>query len=349
MATKNNKTTEEEIAQTEVNSVDEAVDLTEEIKPEPAQTEQSAGLKRVPQKEKVLTKAQKRKQTAMRLILLNVGILMMSFSVYFFQTPNNFTLGGVAGIAILLSEMIPISWLTQSVVMAIINVLLIILGLIILGKECTFKTIYCSLLYTFVIWLFEFTDVIGHITDSPTLTNQPFLEMVYAILLFGVGGALVFSVGASSGGTDIIALILKKFTKINVGTALMIIDLIVVCIGMYQFADISIALFSFMGLFAKSYLLDSVIENMSKTKYITIITKMPEEVGEFIISALDHSYTMYDAEGGYTGEKKKVLITVCKRSEALKLKSKVKQMDPESFVIITNANEILGKGFAGNF
>lgn len=305
-------------------------------------------------KEKLLTPKQKRIRTAVRFLLLNVGIFMMSLSVYFFQTPNNFTLGGVAGIAILLSNIIPLEFFSQSVVMAIINVLLLILGLIILGKQCTIKTIYCSLLYTFIIWLFEFTDILGHIPNLPkndfgmhTLTEQPFLEMVYAILLFGVGGALVFNCGASSGGTDIIALILKKYTKINVGMALMIIDLIVVCVSIFTFQNVEIALFSFMGLFAKSSLLDSVIESIGKTKYITIITKSPDEIAKYILEVIQHGYTKYDAQGGYTGENKKVLVTVCKRGEALKLKTKVKQLDPEAFVIITDANEILGKGFGG--
>ena len=304
-----------------------------------------AGEKKIT-KDKVLPKAQKRKKIAVKCLLLNIGIIMMSASVYFFQTPNNFTLGGVAGIAILLSNLIPIEFFSQAVIMAIINVFLLILGLIILGKQCTVLTIYCSLLYTGLIWLLELVLPIEMLTGgSATLTDQPFLEMVYAILLFGVGGALVFNCGASSGGTDIIALILKKFTKINVGMALMIIDLMVVCVSIITFNSVTTALFSFMGLFAKSFLLDGVIESIGKTKYITIITKHPDEIGKFILEVINHGYTKYDAEGGYTNEKKKVLVTVCKRSEALKLKTSVKNMDPEAFLIITDANEILGKGF----
>ena len=302
---------------------------------------------------KTLTKQQKRKRTAMKWVLLNLGIIMMSCSVYFFQTPNNFTLGGVAGIAILLANVINHPFFTQAVIMAIINVFLLVLGLIILGKQCTFLTIYCSLFYTGFIWLFEFTDIMGLITGIPTpqggvavpLTDQPFLEMCYAILLFGVGGALIFNCGASSGGTDIIALILKKFTKINVGMALMLIDCVVVCVSITAFQSPSTALYSFMGLFAKSFLLDSVIESIGKTKYITIITKCPDEIGKYILEVINHGYTKYDAEGGYTNEKKKVLVTVCKRGEALKLKAKVKELDKPAFVILTDANEILGKGF----
>lgn len=295
--------------------------------------------------EKVLTPAQKRARTALRWVLLNVGVLMMAASVYFFQVPNNFTLGGISGISIILSKYVTpvIPFLTQAVIMAIINVFLLILGLAILGKQCTLRTIYCSLAYTLEIWLLEFLQVLP---AGEPLTDDPFLELVYAILLFGVGGALIFNCGASSGGTDIIALILKKFTSLNVGVALMLVDLVVVCISFYTFT-VSAALFSLLGVFAKSFLLDGVIESIGKTKYITIITTHHEIISEYILQVIKHGYTIYDAEGGYTGEPKKVMVTVCKRGEALKLKQKVKTADPSAFVIITDANEILGKGFGG--
>ena len=306
--------------------------------------------------DKVLTKAQQRKRSVVRWVILIFGILMMSCSVYFFQTPNDITLGGIAGVAVIINSFLPeavAAILTQGVIMAIINVILLVIGLIILGKQCTIRTIFCSLFYTAFIWVFEYFDIVGLINSAVgregirTLTDQPLLELVYAILLFGIGGALVFNCGASSGGTDIIALILKKFTNINVGMALMIIDMIVVCISFYTFGSVSAGLFSVLGLFTKSFLLDGVIESMGKTKYLTIITENPEKIAEYILKVINHGYTMYDAEGGYTHKKKKVLVTVCKRSEALKIKMKIHQEDPTSFVIITDANEILGKGFGG--
>ncbi len=309
--------------------------------------------------DKVLTKTQQRKRSVLRWVILIFGIIMMSCSVYFFQTPNDFTLGGIAGIAVILESFIkPLApFFTQGVIMAIINVALLIIGLIILGKQCTVRTIFCSLFYTAFIWLFEYLDVIGAINTAigrvneagvalRSLTDEPLLELVYAILLFGIGGALVFNCGASSGGTDIIALILKKFTNINVGMALMIIDMIVVLVSFYTF-DVDKGLFSVLGLFTKSFLLYGVIESIGKTKYLTIITENPEKIAEYILKVINHGYTMYDAEGGYTHKKKKVLVTVCKRSEALKIKMKIHQEDPASFVIITDANEILGKGFGG--
>lgn len=297
-----------------------------------------------------LTPAQKRMRTVLRWLLMTGGILMMAISVYFFQTPNNFTLGGVAGIALLLANATADAapFLTQGVYIAIINVFLLALGLVILGKQCTIRTIYCSLLYTLAIWVFEliFGPDGQPVKLALPMTDQPFMELCYAILFFGLGGALVFNCGSTSGGTDIIALILKKYTKLNVGVALMLIDFIVVCISFATFTMQS-ALYSLLGLFAKSFLLDSIIESIGKTKYITIITSHPELISEYILKVINHGYTVYDAEGGYTGEPKKVMVTVCKRSEALKLKQQVKTVDPSAFVIITDANEILGKGFGG--
>lgn len=308
----------------------------------PQETEYSDAIK--------LTPAQKRMRTLLRWLLMTGGILMMAVSVYFFQTPNNFTLGGVAGIALLLADATAASapFMTQGVYIAIINVFLLALGLAVLGKQCTIRTIYCSLLYTLAIWVFEqLFGPDGQPVKLPLpMTDQPFMELCYAILLFGLGGALVFNCGSTSGGTDIIALILKKYTKLNVGIALMLIDFVVVCISFATFT-IQSALYSLLGLFAKSFLLDSVIESIGKTKYITIITSHPELISEYILKVINHGYTAYDAEGGYTGEPKKVMVTVCKRSEALKLKQQVKAVDPSAFVIITDANEILGKGFGG--
>ena len=282
-----------------------------------------------------------KKQTVLQWVMITVGSFMMAISVYFFQTPNNITLGGVAGIAFLLEKVA----LSQGVWMLIINGALMILGLIVLGKQCTVRTIYSSALYTGLIYLFELIGKSVNI-QHPVTGDSIFLALTYSILLFVVGGALIFNCGASSGGTDIIALIFKKFTRLNVGVALFIVDFAVVCITIYS-VSVETALFSFMGLFAKSFLLDSVIEGLGRTKYITVITSMPDEIGKYIIDEVHHSYTVYEAKGGYTGEQKQVILTICKRSEAWKLKTKIKQIDPCAFVIISNANEIMGKGFGG--
>lgn len=282
------------------------------------------------------------KREVVRWLLITLGSIMMATSVYFFQTPNGITLGGIAGVGFLLEQATKLS---QGIWMLIINGALLILGLVILGKQCTLLTIYSSALYTGVINLLEVIGKAANI-QHPITGGNTFLALTYAILLFGVGGALIFNCGASSGGTDIIALIIKKFTHLNVGVTLFLVDFVVVCITIYS-VNVEIALCSFMGLFAKTFLLDGVIEGLGRTKYITVITSMPEEIGKYILDGVHHGYTIYDARGGYTGDEKKIILTICKRSEAWKLKNKIKQIDPSAFVIISNANEIMGKGFGG--
>lgn len=345
------ETAEESVAEEEIASADAAV-LTqsvaeEENKPE-SQTEVTADAAAAAKQQsgvvvdgKIMSKSQRNKRTALRWTYITFGAILMSISVYFFQVPNNFTLGGVGGISIVLSNYITahVPFLTQAVIMAIINVVLLIIGFIILGKQCTVRTIYCSLLYTGLIWVFEAVDIIGLITGVPTpkggtpipLTTQidelgnviagsgqPFLELCFSILLFGVGGALIFNCGASSGGTDIIALIMKKFTKLNVGVALMIVDMTIIVVSIFTFKDVSTALYSFLGLFARTFLLDGVIESFGKTKYLTIITKNPQDIGDYILKVVNHSYTMYDAEGGYTHERKKCLLPYASATKRLK-------------------------------
>ena len=285
-------------------------------------------------------KPQKQKKSAWEVIkywlLLNIGALCVSTGVYFFKAPNHFATGGVSGISIILAPYIP--FLKQSDLVMIINVLLLLIGLIFLGKKVILKTLYCSLVYSAENMLFE------HLLPlNGPLTDQPFMELVIAILLTGIGSAIMFNCKASSGGTDIIALILKKYTKLNTGKALLATDLVIACFA-FLFG-VQAGLYSLLGLFAKAFVIDGVIENIGKTKYITIITTSPELVGKYIIEKMKRDYTSYKATGGYTGNEKTVLITVCKRTEALKLKTKVKQLDKSSFVIITDANEILGKGF----
>lgn len=349
------------VAETEIENPtpaaeDKPQDIAEEISTladaEGNVAEAAAPVVQKPRGDKVLTKAQRRKRTAIRWILMNVGIILMSLSVYFFQMPYNFVLGGVGGISIMLSTVITplVPWLTKAVIMLFINVFLLVLGFIILGKSCTFKTAYCSVLYTGIILFLEKVipldkpvtavfDAAGNITGG-----QPFLELCFAILLFGVGGAIIFNCGASSGGTDIIALILKKFTKVPIGYALFFSDVLIASSTFFIF-DVTTGLFSVLGLFIKAFLVDSVIESIGKSKYVTIITSHPELISPFILNTIHRGFTLFEAEGGFTHEKKTVMITVLKRGEALKLKMKIHDVDREAFVILTDAKEILGKGF----
>lgn len=276
--------------------------------------------------------------------IINFGILLLAVGIYFFKAPNGFATGGVSGISIILGHM-PFSealGITQSMYVLGINIILLILGVIILGKECGLMTCYCSLAFSLENMLFEiFLPLEG------TLTGYPLLELIYAILLTAIGSALLFKQNASSGGTDIVALILRKYTSMNVGTALLLSDFLIALSTFFVYG-IQTGLFALLGLFAKTFVIEDVLDSINMCKAFTIITTKAQEIEEFIIKDMHHGATVYHAEGAYTGEDKQIIITVCKRLESLRLRKKVKEIDPSAFIIITKTSEIMGKGFRDN-
>lgn len=272
-------------------------------------------------------------------VVLNLGTLLLAAGVYFFKAPNNFATGGVSGLSIILANFTKdVPWLGQTEIMTIINVVLLIIGFIFLGRGCGFKAAYCSLVYTGEMQLMKLIPI------QLPLTDEIFLEFVFAMLLTSAGSAIIFNCRASSGGTDIVALIIKKYTKMDVGTALLITDFLIAASTFFIF-DIRTGLLSLLGLFTKAFLVDGVIENIGKSKCVTIITEKAEEITPFIIEAMHRGYTSFKATGGFTGAEKTVILTVCKRGEALKLKMRIHSVDPAAFVILTDTNEIIGKGF----
>ena len=269
-------------------------------------------------------------------IFMNMGCIFLSVGVYFFKIPNGFATGGVTGIGTVLGKIFTI---TPAVWIWILNILLLILGFLFLGWQNSFKTIYCSMFYSMVTYVFEV-----FLPLSEPLTNQPLLELVYAMLLTSIGSAMIFNSDASSGGTDIAALILKKFTNLDVGKALLTVDFVVAASSFFVFG-IQAGLFSMLGLFAKAFLVDSVIESLNTCKYFVVITTKREEISQYIIKTLHHGATVNSAVGEFTKDERTMIHTVCKRSEAIKLKRQIKQIDPGAFIIVTTSSEIIGRGF----
>ena len=285
--------------------------------------------------------------TLKKLVQINAGILMIAAGIYFFKAPNGFATGGVSGIAIVLARMqfsIELG-ITQSIYMLVINVILLILGVIILGKKCGFLTIYCSLMLSIENLIFETFIPIESIGGQTSLTGSPLLELVYAVLLTGIGSAILFRNKASSGGTDIVALILKKHSNLNVSQALLVTDFLIALSTFFVYKDAATGLYAMLGLFAKIFIIDDILDSMNLCKAFTIITTKPEDISNFILNDMKHGATMYEGQGLYTHEDRKIIMTVCKRSEAIRLRRKVKLIDPEAFIIITKTSEIFGKGF----
>ena len=271
-------------------------------------------------------------------MIMTMGCVLLAIGVYFFKIPNGFATGGVTGIGTVLAKITPISagtWIWG------LNVVLLLLGFIFLGKGNGVKTVYCSMLYSAITYVLELV-----VPLTQPLSNQPLLELVYAMLLTSIGSALIFNADASSGGTDITALILKKYTNLDVGKALLAVDFVVAASSFIVF-DIQTGLFSLLGLFAKAFIVDAVIDNLNTCKYFVVITDKREEISQFIIETLHHGVTVSAVVGEYTKQDKAMIHTVCKRVEAIKLRNKIKELDPKAFIIITTSSEIIGRGFRG--
>ena len=170
------------------------------------------------------------------------------------------------------------------------------------------------------------------------------LELFFAVLLPALGSAILFNLDASTGGTDIAAMILKKYSGTDVGRALLYTDIVIAAAALFLFG-ITAGLCSLLGLVLKSVLVDSVIESLNRRKAFIIIPSDPRMVSAFITHDLARGATIWRAQGAYTLEEHWVVLTVLTRGQAVLLRRYLKEHDPHSFMIVTNSSEIFGKGF----
>lgn len=281
----------------------------------------------------------KKKGTLREWLIITSGVVIMTAGIYFFKFPNHFSTGGVTGIAIVLGHYIPS--MTPGTFVTVINVLLLLLGFAVFGRSFGVRTVYTSLLMSGLLRLLEIVCPM----DAP-MTNQPLMELLFAVGLPAVGSAILFNMNASSGGTDIIAMILKKHTSLNIGLALLCSDTIITLSACVAFG-METGLFSVLGLIIKALFVDLVMDNLRVKKCFQIITSHPEPIEEYIMKELHRGATQLHGEGVYTHEGKTVLLTVVSRHEAVLLRDFIKENDPGAFMIITSSTEIIGNGFRG--
>ncbi len=271
-------------------------------------------------------------------VTLTLATILLATGIYVFRFQNNFTFGGVTGISLILAALIDV---TASDIVMILNVLLLIVAFIFLGRGFAFKSVYVTMLYSIIISALE-----RFFPMSSPLTDDIMLELVFAVATPAVASAVIFHFGASSGGTDIIAMIIKKYTGTNIGTALLVADALTVASSFVVFGA-KTGLCSLCGFLAKSLVIDNVIESINLCKYFNIICVDPKPICDFIINVLHRDATVYEAKGAFTGSDKKVVMTVMNRSQALQLRNFIKNQEPGAFIMITNTSEIIGKGFRG--
>ncbi len=285
-----------------------------------------------------MTQKQSARSVIREYVVITFAAILMDIGVYVFKFTNHFSFGGVSGMAVLLEELLPMS---ASQINLIINMALLILGFACLGKGFGMKTAYVTVLSSVLLNIFEKV-----VPLSAPLTDQTMLELVYAIVLPAFAAALFFFENASGGGTDILAMILKRHTTLNIATALLVIDAVIV-IASFLIYDVKTGLYSVCGLLAKTMVIDKSIEQMKLCKYFTIICRNPEPICDYIKNSLHRTATIYHGQGAYSHEDETIVLSALDRKQAVQLQRFIHRTEPTAFIMITKSSEIIGKGFYG--
>ncbi len=271
--------------------------------------------------------------------MLNLGLILTAVAMVLFKTPNHLAFGGTTGVAIVLGALFP--QLPVSSFMWVLNIALVILGFIFLDRKAMIWSSFASIALSAYVSLFEWIfPVQGSITGDLTL------DVCFAVLLPALGSALVFDIGASTGGTDILAMILRKRTDIEIGKALFVVDILIVCSAAVIYGPRT-GLWCVLGLVAKTFVVDSAIESIRQRKVCKVICKYPHDVEEFIVRELGRTATVTAGWGAYSGRRVVIITTVLTRREAMELRLYVRSIDKGAFITITSSSEIIGRGFRG--
>lgn len=277
------------------------------------------------------------KKTIFDYLIITIGLIFVAAGVYFFLVPDNLAAGGVTGLAMVINHYIPV--LNVGAIMLVLNIILFIIGFIFIGSSFGVKTIYSSLMLSFLISIMEILFPM-----SKPVTDDILINLIFGILVGAVGMAIVFNKNASTGGTDIIAKILNKYMHLDIGKGLLIADLVVTLLALMAFGA-TIGMYSLLGVIINGLTVDSAIQGLNIIKKIEIVSTKGELIRKFIIEELDRSATLYDAKGAYSMSNREVITTVLGKREFIRLKNYIKEIDPKAFIITYNVHEILGEGF----
>ena len=272
--------------------------------------------------------------------LLNLGLFLTALGTALFKAPNHFAFGGTTGLSVILATLWP-QWNVGGF-MWLVNAVLVVLGFVFLGVRSMGWTIFSSFALSFYVSLCERLWPL----EQP-MTDDVFLELCFAVILPALGAAIVFNIGASTGGTDIIAMILHKYTSLEIGRALLVSDIGIVLWAAYLYGP-STGLYCILGMILKSTVVDSAIESLNLRKVCTVVTSNPDGIRKFIVEELHRSATEERATGAFTHEEKWALMTVLTRQQAQMLRNFIRVHDPHAFITIVNSSEIIGKGLLSN-
>lgn len=270
-------------------------------------------------------------------IMVVVGNCFIAFGVSAFILPYNILSGGLAGIAVALQPLVPIdpTWFVN-----ILTVVLFILGAALLGKSFAIKTLISTIVYPLALLLF---------TGKFHIECDPLLAALYGGLLSGIGAGIAMRTGASTGGVNVITMILHKYTQTSLSMLVLIIDAVTVGLGLFSLG-IEAVLIGFISVWAGSQAVDKVLLlGLQDAKAVQIISPEYDKISNAIQEKLVRGTTLLHAEGGYSHDERKVVLTVVSKNQYQLLTRIVNEIDPKAFIVTSDTNEVKGLGFSYEF
>lgn len=263
-----------------------------------------------------------------------LGTAITAFAVSTLLTPNKIVCGGVSGISTILYQTLKIA---PGLTYAIINIVLLIVGIKILGKEFTVKTLFGSGVLSVFVQLFSYL---------PPITDNVFLAAFFGGTLYGLGIGIAFASGASTGGTDILSRIIQYFLpQFPIGKLLLAVDGVVITASLLVFKDTELVLFGVFALFFSTFCVDWLIRKLNISKIAFVITDKGEEISKYLVSTSPRGVTIIKAIGAYSSENKKVLFCALKENEVPTFQKKIINIDSEAFIVYSESSQIMGNGF----
>ena len=272
-----------------------------------------------------------RKQAVKDFFTITVGTLIVAVAVYFFMYPSHVTVGSVAALAQVLSNFLPMS---PSVITLIINIILFIIGFLLVGPEFGIKTVYCGILLPVLIGVFETL-----FPNFQSITQDPILDVLCYILIVSVGLAILFTANASSGGLDIVAKLMNKFFRMDLGKAMAVSGMLVAASSLLCY-DMKTVVLSLLGTYFGGMITDHFLFGMNIKRRVCIISPKFEEILAFILHDLHSGATIYEGIGAYDRTVKKEIITIVDHQEYRKLMDYMRKTDPNAFMTVYSVNEI---------
>lgn len=275
------------------------------------------------------------KKQAVSVLFITLGAAVHALAFNWCYSPNSIAFGGITGVAQIINALLP--WAPVGVLAIVLNIPLFLLGWKLIGGKLLVGTLYAMLASS------VFIDLLSLFQWQPM---EPVLACIFGGVLLGVSLGLVFQQGATTGGTDLMARLLKlKLAWLPMGRLVLAIDLAVIVATAIVFGSLESALYGLVGLYISSIVMDGMLYGTDSAKVAYIISDRDGEIAAAIVHDLDRGLTFLQGEGGYSGETKRVIMCAIKQRQIVQLKRLVKELDPTAFVIVCDAHEVLGDGF----